>query len=226
MNRWISEMFEEVAALLEHQGASPHRVRAWHEAAHAIREYDRNVSDVFRDYGRVGLEAIPHIGPKLAAAIIEVIRTGRCGALDRLRGEAQVDHLPGIDDEGGHDRPDVPPASVLLAIDREYRAAAAAGRLRRIAPRRFNPNHDAWLPILHVDRDGWSFTALFSNTARAHELGRTNDWVVIYFHKPELPEGQATVVTERVGRQRGQRVVRGREHECIAHWTDCEQRAS
>jgi hypothetical protein len=30
-------------------------------------------------------------------------------------------------------------------------------------------------------RGAWHFTALFSNTARAHELRRTRDWVVLYF---------------------------------------------
>jgi putative hydrolase len=64
----------------------------------------------------------------------------------------------------------------------------AAGRLPKIAPRRFNPNNDPWLPILHVDRDGWSFTAMFSNTELAHQLHRTDDWVVIYFHNPPRRE--------------------------------------
>ena len=278
MNQLLADMFEEVAVLLEQHDASPHRVRAWRDGARSIREYDRDVVDVFRDYGRAGLEAIPHIGAKLSASIIEVIRTGRCGALDRLRGEAQsaLEQLPGIGHEladriherlgietleeleaAVHDgrlaavdgfgprriamlrdllatrlsrarrrRTTGPPVSLLLAIDREYRDAAAAGRLRKIAPRRFNPKHEAWLPIMHTERDGWSFTAMFSNTALAHRLGRTDDWVVVYFHLPDQPAGQATVVTERTGRQRGQRVVRGREHESVAHWTDLERRAS
>lgn len=85
-----------------------------------------------------------------------------------------------------------------------------------IAPRRFNPTHRAWLPILHGHRDGWHFTAMFSNTELAHRLGRTDDWVVLYFHDDHGPEGQATVVTERRGRYRGLRVVRGRERECAA----------
>lgn len=49
----------------------------------------------------------------------------------------------------------------------------------------------AWLPILHSFRDGWHFTALFSNTDRAHELGRVRDWVVIYVER-DGHEGQCT----------------------------------
>ena len=100
-------------------------------------------------------------------------------------------------------------------MDAEYRRRAAAGELRRIAPRRFNPGGQAWLPVLHVDRDGWSFTALYSNTARAHELGTTRDWVVVYAER-DGREDQCTVVTERSGALRGERVVRGREDECRA----------
>lgn len=91
-----------------------------------------------------------------------------------------------------------------------------SGSLPKIEPRRFNPSGEAWLPILHTERGEWRFTALFSNTARAHELGRTRDWVVIYFHLDSGPEGQRTVVTETRGRLKGHRVVRGREADCIA----------
>jgi hypothetical protein len=67
--------------------------------------------------------------------------------------------------------------------------------------------------VLHEERDGWHFSALYSNTARAHELERTRDWVVIYFYDHEHQEGQRTVVTETRGPLAGERVVRGREHE-------------
>jgi len=106
-----------------------------------------------------------------------------------------------------------PTASAILAVDAEYRRRAQAGTLRTIVPRRFNPSGEAWLPILHTERDGWSFTALHSNTARAHELGTTRDWVVIYYEL-DGHEGQCTVVTQRGGPLRGRRVVRGRESEC------------
>jgi hypothetical protein len=112
--------------------------------------------------------------------------------------------------------PDEPDVADLLDVDAEYLRASAAGRLPRIAPRRFNPSGEAWLPILHTQRGPWHFTALFSNTPRAHRLGRTRDWVVVYFHSDTEPEGQRTVVTETQGPLAGRRVVRGREVECRA----------
>lgn len=111
-----------------------------------------------------------------------------------------------------------PSVAVMLDVDREYRARAAQGDLPRIAPRRFNPNGRAWQPILHTTRGRWRVTALFSNTARAHELGLTNDWVVLYFHVNGGPEAQRTVVTETWGNLAGTRVVRGREDETRAFY--------
>lgn len=110
-----------------------------------------------------------------------------------------------------------PPVRLLLEVDKEYRSRARAGELRRIAPRRFNPENVAWLPVMEVEREGWEITALFSNTQRAHELGRTHDWVVIYYDR-DGDHGQVTVVTARTGRLRDLRVVRGREPECRRHY--------
>lgn len=107
-----------------------------------------------------------------------------------------------------------PPVVLLLEVDADYRAQAAAGRLPQIAPRRFNPNRQAWLPVLHSERQGWSFTALYSNTARAHRSGRTRDWVVVFYEHDDISD-QATIVTAVSGPLRGRRVVRGREIECL-----------
>ncbi len=102
----------------------------------------------------------------------------------------------------------MPSIALLLEIDVEYRERGAVGGLRMIAPRRFNPLADPWLPIMHVDRDGWHFTVLYSNSARAHQLGKTCDWVIIFYER-DGHEDQCTVVTEHVGPLTGQRVVRG-----------------
>lgn len=147
--------------------------------------------------GRLG--AVSGIGPRRAAAI----QAGLAALLGRGRSRRQVPQRS-------------PPAKMLLDVDREYRQSSAAGKLPKIAPKRFNPEGLAWLPILHTDRGKWHFTALFSNTARAHELGRTDDWVVVYFYNDDHEEGQHTIVTETKGPMAGLRVIRGREAECRA----------
>ncbi|HEY3074180.1 MAG TPA: hypothetical protein VGJ74_03295 [Burkholderiales bacterium] len=111
-----------------------------------------------------------------------------------------------------------PGVDLLLGVDREYRDKARGGSLPRIAPRRCNAEGKTWLPVLHTRYGPWHFTALFSNTERAHELHRTYDWVVIHFTDPDGAQGQATVVTETRGTSRGKRVVRGREPQCARYY--------
>ncbi len=55
------------------------------------------------------------------------------------------------------------------------------------------------------------------DTARAHELGTTTDWVVIYYEDGGQ-EDQCTVVSARSGPLKGKRVIRGRESECREHY--------
>ena len=114
--------------------------------------------------------------------------------------------------------PTLPKIAEILDVDQEYRVEAEAGTLPAIRPRRFNPQGNAWLPVLHTERGPWHFTALFSNTSRAHRLGRTKDWVVVYFEQDGQDEGQCTVVTEHHGPLSGLRVVRGREDACTRHY--------
>lgn len=275
MQRWdnqaIAEKLLELADLLEQQDANPFRVNAYRRAAQTVSNHEEELIGLAEREGTEGLDRLPGIGPSIARAIQEMLRTGRWMQLERLRGsldpEQVFQSIPGIGPElakrihetleieslaelelAAHDgrleqvpgvgsrrarmiaaalahmlqrrpaRPRTPEAEptveTLLDVDREYREKAAAGELRKIAPRRFNPEGEAWLPILHAQRGDWAFTALFSNTARAHDLGKTDDWVVLYFHGDHGPEGQRTVVTETAGPLEGHRVVRGREAEC------------
>lgn len=141
------------------------------------------------------LEQVLGFGPKRLAGI----RDSLAHRLQRVR-------PPAIATNRG------PTVTEILEVDREYREKAAAGQLVRIAPRRFNPSGVAWLPVLHTTRGRRRYTALFSNTALAHRLGRTDDWVVVYW-EDDRGERQCTVVTALHGPLQGQRVVRGRESE-------------
>ena len=126
----------------------------------------------------------------------------------------------------GRASPNAPSVAMLLNVDREYRHRSALGKLPRIAPRRFNPTGEAWLPILNTQRKPWSFTALFSNTARAHQLEKTDDWVVLYCERAGEQEVQHTLVTETRGDLKGERVVRGREAECRAYYREHRRQAA
>jgi hypothetical protein len=110
-----------------------------------------------------------------------------------------------------------PSIAEILEIDREYLQKSRQGLLPIIAPRRFNPRHEKWLPILHANREDRHYTALFSNTPRAHQLGKTSDWVVIYYDGTR-GERQCTVITAMYGPLSGRRIVRGREAECLEYY--------
>lgn len=175
------------------------------------------------------LATVPTIGEKLARRLHLELGIESLDDLERAIYDGRLGRLRGIGDKRWHairdsvvdrlhsrrsrplDGPDHQPfrpsAELLLDIDREYRDKADRNELVTIAPIRFNPTRARWLPVLHTTRDGHHFTAMFSNTARAHELGRTNDWVVIFADTSD--EDRWTVVTETHGPRRGERVVRG-----------------
>ena len=183
--------------------------------------------------------SIPTVGRALAERIHDQLHVDSLEALENAVREGQLHRVEGLgskrreaieawlqkhlDEQRRQFRPsapasDAPPVELILRVDHEYRRKASADELPRIAPKRFNPENRAWLPILHSTRDRWHFTALYSNTARAHQLGRTADWVVIYFYDDHHREGQHTVVTETHGSLQGRRVVRGRETECLQYY--------
>jgi hypothetical protein len=158
------------------------------------------------------LDRVPGLGERRVRAIREAL--GSMLSRSTRRRARRLRHLKKQQEADGRSHlPTDPLVSLLLEVDEEYRRKAEAGKLRTIVPRRFNPENKSWLPILHVEKNGWFFTVMYSNTARAHSLGRTHDWVVIYYEQ-NGHESQCTVVTERQGKLSGRRVVRGREEEC------------
>lgn len=188
----------------------------------------------------VGLfRSIPTIGRVLAERIYDQLHVDSLEGLENAVCEGQLHNVEGLgskrreaiedwlqkhlDKQRRQFRPatqasDVPPVELILRVDNAYRQKASADKLPRITPKRFNPENKAWLPILHTTHDHWHFTALYSNTARAHQFGRTTDWVVIYFYDDHHREGQHTVVTETHGSLQGKRVVRGRGTECLQYY--------
>jgi DNA polymerase (family 10) len=160
------------------------------------------------------LEKVPGIGNRRVRAIRDSLE-----ALLSRSSRRRARRLRHTDQEGmGGGEAEAPSIAAVLEVDEEYRRKASEGKLRTISPRRFNPEGKVLLPVLHTDREGWQFTALFSNTARAHELNKTSDWVVIYYEK-DGHENQNTAVTESHGLLKGRRVVRGREGECLAFYS-------
>ena len=189
-------------------------------------------------------QTIPGVGPELAERIHDALQVETLEALEVAAHDGRLEQVPGLGvrrAEGvraalasmlgqrvrhpGAIAGAGPAVDLLLEVDREYRQQAKQDALPKIAPRRFNPEHRRWLPVLHTQRGGWHFTALYSNTARAHQLGHTRDWVVIFHYDDEHhQESQNTVVSETRGTLLGRRVVRGREAECLAYYAEVDKK--
>jgi DNA polymerase (family 10) len=84
-NADIAAIFEEIANLLEIEGANPFRIRAYRNAARTIGELSTEAyAMVEKDED---LTRFPGIGHDLSEKIKEIISTGHCALLDRLRTE-------------------------------------------------------------------------------------------------------------------------------------------
>jgi DNA polymerase (family 10) len=81
-NADVAAIFEEIAELLEIEGANVFRVRAYRNAARTLQELGRDVRSLLNQ--GEDLTELPGIGDDLAGKIREIVETGRCGALDKL----------------------------------------------------------------------------------------------------------------------------------------------
>ena len=131
-NAMVAAHLDEIAALLEAQGANVFRSRAYRRAAETIRELKVPVIDVLRDEGLEGLDALPNIGPSIARVVREFLTTGGHGMLDRLRGAGDAVTLlgtvPGVGPKLAQRLHDLADIDTLEQLE----TAAHDGRLERI----------------------------------------------------------------------------------------------
>ena len=98
-NEDIARAFDELADLLEIEGANPFRVRAYRTAARTVRGLGHNLSELVS--AGEDLSKLPGIGKALAAKIREMLATGKVRALEKLHEEvpASIEELlkiPGL----------------------------------------------------------------------------------------------------------------------------------
>jgi DNA polymerase (family X) len=194
---------DPVSLLTSIPGIGPALAHRLHEELHieTLEQLEMATQD-----GR--LADIEGVGPKKLQGIADSL-TARLG---RVRKPPHAVEPHTISD---------PPVDELLDVDREYREAARAGSLQKIAPHRFNPKKEAWLPILHTERGPRHYTALFSNSALAHQLKKTQDWVILYYDDGH-GERQCTMISSHQAPFNGKRIVRGREEDCAAYYQSRE----
>ncbi len=82
-NADIARVFEEIADLLEIGDANPFRVRAYRNAARVVGELQLDIAATI--VRGVQLPKLPGIGEDLAGKMHEIVASGHCAVLDRLR---------------------------------------------------------------------------------------------------------------------------------------------
>jgi DNA polymerase (family 10) len=219
-NKEIADVLNRIADYLDAKEENPFRVRSYRTAAASVSGVRQSLANLVREEGVEGLSGLKGVGEKLAGLIQEYVEKGTVELLRDLEKEVPQEKLKAVEKEKSeHKSPKSIelPVATILEIDEEYRSRAAAGNLKMIAPRLMNPEKRAWLPLMAREYKGCKFTVMFSNTATAHKLGKTGDWVVVYYEKGK-GENQCTVVTEARGLLKGKRVIRGREKECEEYY--------
>ncbi|MDD4788235.1 MAG: helix-hairpin-helix domain-containing protein, partial [Pirellulales bacterium] len=85
-NAEIAARLEQVADLLEFQGANPFRIRAYRNGARAIQDLPEPVVAILEDSAR-RLTEMKGIGEDLAEKIADLVSTGTMAILDELLAE-------------------------------------------------------------------------------------------------------------------------------------------
>lgn len=97
-NERVARAFEELASLLELQGESPFKLRAYRAFAESVRGLDEPIAAIV---ARGALLEVPGVGKAISAKVDDLLATGSFRALDRARAEVppsllEILRLPGL----------------------------------------------------------------------------------------------------------------------------------
>ena len=128
-NAEIARYFDELADLLEIDGANPFRVRAYRTAARNIGDYAGSIAGLAEE-GPKALQSLPGIGADIAAKIVTIIETSQLPQLLEMRqkvppGVVAMLRIPGL---GVKKAATIAKELGVQSLD-DLRAAAAAGQI-------------------------------------------------------------------------------------------------
>jgi DNA polymerase (family X) len=78
----VARILDEIGVLLELKGENPFKIRAYHNAARAIENLDRDLKKIIEEGG---LEEIPGIGESIAEKITVLVKTGHLSYYEKLK---------------------------------------------------------------------------------------------------------------------------------------------
>jgi DNA polymerase (family 10) len=130
-NAEIAHVLEEIADLLDIEGADHFRILSYRRGAEVVANHGRELAAVVGEGGAKALDALPGIGESLAKKIVEMVETGKLAYHDELKAKypptlLDLLHVPGL---GPKKVAELYHALQISSVE-ELAAAAQAGRLR------------------------------------------------------------------------------------------------
>ncbi len=97
-NQDVAFILDEIGEMLEIEGETPFKIRAYHRAAHTIRGLSEDINEIYKDNR---LQKIPGVGKGIAERIAELIETGKLAYYEELRahvppGLLRLMGIPGV----------------------------------------------------------------------------------------------------------------------------------
>ncbi|GIX04869.1 MAG: DNA polymerase/3'-5' exonuclease PolX [Planctomycetaceae bacterium] len=128
----LAAAFEELADLLELQGANPFRVRAYRQAARTLESWPQPIADLLQDPS-FKLTELPGIGDDLAQKIKTLVETGELPQLEALRRQYPADVLQMLKIPGlGPKKVATPLRELAIHSLAELKHAAETGRIAQL----------------------------------------------------------------------------------------------
>lgn len=130
-NSDVERIFNEIADLLEIEGANQYRVRAYRNAARTISTMSESVVDMVKE--EEDLTELPGVGEDLSAKIEEIVKTGGLKQLEELRSRTPADLAKMLNVAGlGPKRVQTIYKELNVTTLDELRHAAESGEIRKL----------------------------------------------------------------------------------------------
>ena len=89
----VADVFEQIAQILEGRGENPFKIRAYRNAVRALENLPEPVAAI-NDRGE--LKKISGFGAAIAGKTQEILATGTCELLERLKAEGAAPHVEDV----------------------------------------------------------------------------------------------------------------------------------
>jgi DNA polymerase (family 10) len=130
-NTEISNIFNQMADLLEIEGANPFRVRAYRRAARTVSGYTHSMAELVRE--EEDLTELSGIGEDLSAKIQEIVETGSLAKLEEVKSRTPADLTRMLNVAGlGPKRVKALYEELGISTLAELEQAAAEGRIQEL----------------------------------------------------------------------------------------------